>query len=384
MNFSKALKLFVLLPVVLGCYLHAGPQYILEKLPDVNSCELDEMMFLNDQGEIAGDIEQIVGDNFIDMGCIYNPSTESGWTLGGENNASLHITGLNNAGQAVGTVEEKGFIFTPGSGLRTILILGAEGDIEPLSINNHSQVLVEVHPADEMDDDEDDEDDFGLNLEGSTYYIWDEEHGETRLALEGMFNNNTIPCPLKINDRRQILMLLVDTETSALGFCLWEDGKIIKEVMPQRDQFDFGITLNQEGDVAGVHVETSGDKGYGMIWTCDGEVIQVDPLTAEGSYEEEPCLIFTSINTSRQAVGRLDISDSKKRLSCEADEDTHAVIWTKQDGVQDLNDCIAEDRMNLNAPWAITEAISINNRGQILVLVEAEDDTFFNALLTPQ
>lgn len=200
------------------------------------------------------------------------------------------------------------------------------------------------------------------------YFIWDKEKGFVPVSLpDGQ--KATHLYPIDFNGKGQILFWELQSAeffnlfNSRNSFYVWENGKgkIFSDQFPNTA---FCLGLNNLGDLLAIYSE-DGMNGIGFLISAEGErfVIQQDHVSLE----------VKKMNDRREVVGTKHVRDENlpKR-------DPRAFFWSPVEGIIDLNDVVA------SADWVLEEAITINNRGQILTLAKTKENKDIFLLLTPE
>lgn len=101
------------------------------------------------------------------------------------------------------------------------------------------------------------------------------------------------------------------------------------------------LTVNARGEAVGYSGDATGMARHAVAWAPNGEATSLGTLSGTGSSEALGC------NDAGAVVGTAG---------------GHAFLWTREGGMQDLNDLVAPSRL------VLTKATGINNAGDIVVL----------------
>lgn len=157
-----------------------------------------------------------------------------------------------------------------------------------------------------------------------------------------------------INNKGQIVGITGDCDQAvgrhtARHAVLWDRGSIIDLGNLGAPYWNTPTAINQRGDIvgfAGVPGDEEGNIFKAFMWTKEGGIVHLPPLTNLGHVDSEAY----GINERRQVVG----------YSCDVDfVDCRAVLW-ENGTVKDLNDYIAG-----SFPARLEQAKDINEAGEI-------------------
>ncbi len=239
-----------------------------------------------------------------------------------------YVSSMNQHGQVIGTLEKEGnyaevpFFWCPIEGLQIIDLKG----FQPLMMNNSGQVIL---------------------THCDQFFLWDKKQGAIKITWPSDWG---FASPLSLNDNGQILFIdgysyENHPSSKTVSEFIWENGLEPRIIKSEGMNISFNC-INNRGDAAGISGYFSLKKGTqkGYIQLNDGQTFTV------GS--KDSLVWFHSINDQRQIVGQ-----------CYGKKNS-AIIWDLEEGMLDLNDLIIGKR----PPYHLTEAISINNQGQILAM----------------
>lgn len=182
-------------------------------------------------------------------------------------------------------------------------------------------------------------------------FLWDNTNGVSTIDVDFEGFKYAVN-PKGLNDKGQIIF------TNYFESAVWANGAII--LRPNNV-----YAINNVGDV--ITSEAIFGNTVSIINLAGGQ----DEVNSEHPIE------LVDINDQKQAVGHeaTNFEDTVGGVSYDA----KAVIWDSQHGLQDLNKLV-DPVLGLS----LEEAVSINNRGQILVNGFSADKRPVVLLLTPQ
>lgn len=322
---------------------------------------------INCDGVILG--HYINNENIFSRNCYYCVGFE--WSLknkfkefGISPCTDFRIAGMNNYDTVAFGIGEEVYTWHPVYGYRSI----ASG-MQPVSINSYSEVLLVKYGAFEKFWGEESEeiDSQEVPCDPSSLctvaIAWNTNDGQQYEAETSMHNL----IPKSINDQHHIL--LEKDNSSESGWQLWDQHFIVIKDITSTKNYEQGIyphivvkSLNNLSDVLGY--EEYSKHSVGVLWTFEGERIEISsPL---------PYIYPSNVNDDQQVVGYISSNNDNAFGHI-----GRAFVWDKENGIQDLNDCIPS-----NSKWNLTEAIAINDKGQI-VGIGWQDHIRKAFLLTP-
>jgi RNA polymerase sigma factor (sigma-70 family) len=312
-------------------------RYQLAQLGAVPGFDSSRVFALNNAGQMAGSIDStnhethgFAWDNgaMIDLG-----------TFGGRKSI---LTGLNDAGDVVGTLvtngERRAFMsrngqFTDLGVMDQFPKLGDEGDTYKggpgviyyaprVTINNHAQVTGNFAAGN-----------------GSRSFIFN----DGQPAYFGVLKDAGNFYPEEINNRGQILGR-VTQRNGAMRPLLWRDGEMIDLALLEGDPFT-PSALNDDAVVAGWITPTNGvaKQPQAILWE-NGKSHRLDQGTSKSSHA-------VALNNSGTVVG---YARNQKNI-------LFACVWEHGE-MHDLNELV-----DMKKGWRLTSADAINDRGQIVV-----------------
>lgn len=327
-------------------------RYQLAQLGAVPGFDSSRVFALNNLGQMAGSIDStnhethgFAWDNgaMIDLG-----------TFGGRKSI---ITGLNDAGDVVGTLvtngERRAFMsrngqFTDLGVMDQFPKLGDEGDkynggpgiiyyAPPVTINNHGQVTGNFAAGN-----------------GSRSFIFN----DGQPAYFGVLKDAGNFYPEEINNRGQILGRATQ-RNGGMRPLLWRDGEMIDLAALDGDPFT-PSALNDDGVVAGWITPTNGvaKQPQAILWE-NGKARRLNQGTSKSSHA-------VALNNSGTVVG----------YARNWENFLFACVWDHGE-MHDLNDL-----MEMKTGWRLTSADAINDRGQIVVQ-GVHGKKHFTCLLSP-
>ncbi len=237
---------------------------------------------------------------------------------------------INDLGQVVGQVRINGdhaYLWDSPTEARDIGTLHPSGPgfgTKALDINNSGQVVGES--------------DFSI---GTRAFLWTEDSGMQSLGILGP--NNVDYQARGINELGQVVGFASKTFTNDHAF-LWtpETGmQDIDDDPSDTSRLSFADAINDSGEVAG---DRMGQEGA-FIWTAAGGMEPIGDLPGANNLS----LAF-DINNHGHIVGRGQTIFGD-----------HAFIWSRADGIVDLNDLLDES----GDGWTVRIAHGINDRGMI-------------------
>ncbi len=289
---------------------------------------------INDHGQVVG-ISSVDSNITPYHGFIWdsvNGITDLGDLPGGWDSSYAH--GINNAGHAVGYSsgehhmintfpENYAFICEANNGMSDIGLNNNHYSMA-FAINNNGIVAGRKGTSD-----------------GSSAFIRD-YISQTTTTLGGLKDNgNSYSSASCINDHNQVAGFS-EASTGTRAF-YWDSntGMIDLGDLFGGDDYSVANDINDNGQVIGVSDTYNGRQSF--IWNASGGLTQLVGLGVDSA------TIAYGINNPGQIVG-FSYSNNDQR----------AVVW-EDTTVFDLNSLIDESGDN----WVLTEAISINNFGQI-------------------
>lgn len=284
-----------------------------------------------------------------------------------------YATAINNRGEVAGISMDttglhavRSFYYTPGQGMVDLGVMSESDMVLAHDLNNRGQVTGTI-----------------LRLEGAERaFVW--EDGTFELIEPAPGGSYTRASA--INNRGQVVggaNFAPNEDTHAF---LYDNGQILDLGTLQGGTFSLATDINRRGDVAGIADNGAGEV-MAVIWEAGGEMIDI------GSMLEVDNFVPFALGPMGQLAGwsptedRAYFVDEKQQLvelgtlqgdqgsswafgmnrdnqvvggSTIANGDSHAFIW--EDGqMVDLN-----DRLLMGAEMELIDAVSINNRGQIV------------------
>jgi len=249
-----------------------------------------------------------------------------------------YSTALNNSGQVVGysnlPVNNNAF-FWQESGMSNLAPSATTGYLYPNSINSTAQVAGWIYG--------------GNNGAYNNAFLW--QNGNLQLLLPGIDSR-----AIGINDSGQVVGYS-STVTGGHGF-IWQNGNLTDlGDLPGGIDSSMATGINARGEVVGSSGTSTG--WHGFIWQS-GTMTDLGDLPGGDDYSNA-----LAINAGGSVVGYSESSTGK-----------HAFLW-QSGSLTDLN-----STASLAPGWMLTEAVSINDKGQILA--NGTDGNYQRAfLLTP-
>ncbi len=286
---------------------------------------------LKDDGSVIGEAAFNDDERYYDIFC-WTPDNE---TFSLEEiirplgHKTVYATDRNLKGQIAGILyknyEYTPFLWCPLEGMQFI----SDEDLTPFKINSAGQIALRRN-------------------NDNQYFLWEKESGLIPVEWPDHLNI-TQPTAISFNDKGQILFIdkfsrEIHPLNSSKTTLIWEKGED-----PIVIQNSSANCINNLGDAVGTSLgkkclQFPGQVCKGFIQFHDGQTMTVDSNKAQ--------VYFESINDNRQVVG------------WKYESKTAAIIWDSKNGVRDLNKLITG-----KAPkHRLTQAISINNQGQILAI----------------
>jgi len=290
-----------------------------------------------------------------------------------------YIVSLNDKGKALIKLLDRSFLWSSNKGLQSIdLSIQPNEVVSALAMNNHDQVLLSLNSPSKRP----------WYLNKYKYFLWDEINGAIPITIKALIPKEYKFHPISINDKGQILFLLIDSKSEfpQIGFCLYEKGKLVQYHMPKRgtNQDFIPRSWNNKGDIV-VNITTKG-KDKAIVWSCDGKKIACDKDWVRNGAKGKGYPI--AINDAQQIVGHLKISTYQPEIGEYENDGESPALWNPKKGWEELQSLVSIDSTNLNEGWRLERVIALNNEGQILVAgfskgTEIESGRMCTFLLTP-
>ena len=178
----------------------------------------------------------------------------------------------------------------------------------------------------------------------------------------GPFDADAISIATGIND---LGMVTGDASHSFLipySAFLYSNG-VMTELHPFGSSESYARDINNKGQIVGEFFSTRAESFHGFIYNSDGTFTH---LGTEGSPETNAY----AINDNEQVVGTFDVPFQDVCVDPKTGEEypcthykPHAFLY-ENGSLMDLNDLV--DRTKPLLPWELTQALDINNRGEIV------------------
>lgn len=273
---------------------------------------------LNNHGEIRGNIQ-----HFNDGWHYFDFSWSADHGLQMKKDIGVELVDFNDHGNVVGYLSYEYGVPVIGNAEKGYQKIDLpEGVVGwPIGMNNLDQVLI-------------------LTPENG-YMLWDAEGGARPLV----WPEGVSPQELYLIDERR----LNDSADVLFRSAILSQDQTVR-YLPEIENYSIaGLALNNAGDVVGYKQFNPQDysisRQIGMIWTHDGKQFEVAIDNAD--------VQFVDINDQGNALGNIDQPCYQKHMG--------PFVWTEEEGRIQLQPFVNK------RGWEITEAISINNRGQILL-----------------
>lgn len=194
---------------------------------------------------------------------------------------------------------------------------------------------------------------------GDKNFLWDAEHGVSRIHIESLIPITHTAEGCGINDKGQILFDLYvkyeiceeDDDLFECGYCIYENGVLIK-IELRHHQFIVPIRMNNHGDVICYQIDRALTDEHLLISKFDGDEILID--SSDMSF---PC----TFNDDCQAAGWFIDNE----IDDEADDDPQSefgALWD-QDGCHILQNFFPD--LSLRLMGGLN-----NSRGEIITFDE--------------
>lgn len=343
--FFTSLLLFILAPMA------AAQRY---KIIDLGSLggDYSEAFGVNDFG-------RVVGDSCVDSACnlthpfIWSKSTgmqDLGTLPGGNTYATA--SGINLWGQVAGSSafaqglpgDTHAFVWKKREGMHDLGTLGCPDITGANGINLFGQVTgtstIEPCPG------------------GGQYraFLWSPDDGMHDL---GTLPGGTFSLGNSINAFGQVAGYSDCSGcTGSHAFLWYGSGMLDLGVLPG-GSVSFANGLNDFAHVVG-YSDSARSTGEAFLWTLDEGMLNLGTLPG-GMWS-----YASAVNECSEVVGSSDSTMSKhhafvRRNGRLASDAAHAFLWTRDEGMMDLNDRIAPPKSG----WLLTDARAINSFGEI-------------------
>jgi probable HAF family extracellular repeat protein len=295
---------------------------------------------INDLGQIVGVTGNLsVGNDSAFVWSKTTGITKLGTLPGGSYSQAL---GINNIGQVVGLSDyensngrPQGFLWSQNTGIIHIGIDGDNGS-RVNAINDAGQAVG-----------------FFAGSDSGTF-LWSSSAGS--INPRTIFGNGVSFVPDLINNLGQLVGSTGNGDGVRVFLWSQDSGIIDLATIPVNSNFIEGI--NDAGQLVG-----NSDSGYGAFLLSSTGITDI---------AETKNIKAEDINNLGQVVGRLTT------LNDEATTDDTAVVWSKSNGLLDLN-----TQIDPSLGWRLTDATAINNKGQIIGYAFNNNGERRSFLLTP-
>lgn len=345
-------------------YLHSEIRYQITEIvyedPQTSVMPQD----INDNGVIVGDLESELHQF---QGFIWN-QTEGIQKISPPVGNFTSLMAINNAEQVLGETNEGAFLWDRTNGFYLF-----DPNLDPSAMNHLGQVVGMAHEpedfstceatceTDEVEENDEESKDF--------VFMWEKENGVKQLNIPGF--------PMDINDRGQVLVCLYPKDYSKMimPWAIWENGNMGKMTTASDEElandltFLMAVKMNQSGDVLGfqAYYNQKTDQGSvnGKVWENDEahSTWGIFGQLQRGNEIIPANALVTDINDNKHVIGYLQTSTISP--ANDDDADMQGFIFTKEEGLKNLNDCIDPD-----SGWQLGAAMAINNAGQIVGMGE--------------
>lgn len=318
-----------------------------------------ECAIMNDNGKVAGEMEE----NEAEFAFLLEENNLLRISFG---EACINVEDLNDQDQILLDLDDKPFLWDAQNGLREISIPVEGYNLSAVSLNNKGQVFLMASPNIEEEKEEEYKEGIYIDIDPSSckkslFFIWEDQKELIPISIFDLIEPSYCVLPGIINDKGQISFILIHAEdTSAIGFCIWEEGKLTQKYFPEgEEKYFIPFDLNNRGDVVGIVGKKDSNEIASRLWFNDGSTVTVG--------EENHEIILIKINDLGQAVG--------EKVLISNDIEKRAILWSEKDGLQDLNNLFPQEENH-----RLIEALDINNKGQILLLGQ-NNSAEFNAIV---
>lgn len=303
---------------------------------------------------------QVVGRSMNDGPFLWTPGSgfqSIGYLPGGTSGEAL---GVNDLGQVVGynwmpDGSQQAFVWSASTGIQRIADLpGSVGQTHAIAINNAGQVVG-----------------YSSTSHGDQPFIWSAATGTQ--VLSG-FGGSTTPVGRAqgINSAGQVVGWSQTDNRIPHGFVWTADGGMQDIGLPATNDLGYLFIangINSSGQIIGTGGWGGGYGSRPFLYTPDGTMTSLEMLANEGT-----TLTGNAINDAGTVVGTSDARNGSGRH--------YAFVWTPDGGMQKL-DALVDPNDPLLPGLALSEAVAINNAGQIVGQAAYGLGYYRTFLLTP-